>query len=713
VTDFVTSSAQDNPLFTPVGPQENPVRQLETPEGRARMLAAGTEPAMGIAGGPGPEATGRLVSAAGEALTPLKGDTGTILNAAGEELKRIAVKIPRPIKEEFLQPEAAMPTQSVKLGRIVFDRVRNVIESMGEGGKELGGRVHAWREAAETEAQAFLDRMPTVDKLKPAAFTNMVDVLEGNAKPLNPTIAQAAAEAKGVLDDVFSRAQNAGVDVAERIESYFPHVYKDETLKARLDVARRGELIKRLMDSGKAATPEEANQVMHRWLQGTERDRRQGNLEMARLANLPGYEKTKEALYNHILTASRRVHEVAQFGRGDAIANRLIDKMGAEGYPVKLAEDMFQSAVGAHTYSEAAQNVSRAARTYHAATRLGLALLGNATQSVNTASVGGVLRTIQNAPKAAWSPVEKEFARSTGVLLDSVIKEVREGAGWSDKVMGKAMLGFNEVEKFNRRLAALTGRDFATDMARKAASGGAGARRALEKMRLDADAIVARGGKLTPQEEIAAARNIVERTQFRVDPQDLPEWASHPLGKVAMQFKTFSLNQTAFVKRELIDEARKGNVLPLVRFAVLAPLAQAAATETRNVLQGRPPEEDPEMRLLQYALGPLGVGGDIARTFFGINSKYVPPQRRASQLVGSMLGPTVGTATELGAAAMGATGGDLTPAARLGLRQVPYAGSFLQNTLTPYKAPAADARPGRADTARPDVRRNERKDARR
>lgn len=646
-----------------------------------------------------------------EAVGPSAAPTGPTRQLPLPGLDEPPPRIPNVPHPEFLQPEAALPARTVPIVRQAYDRVRNVVASMGESGQDLAGRIHAWREGAETDAAAYLDRMPGVKQLGKSDFVNLVDVLEGNATPKSIQVERAAAEAKGVLDDLYSRAQNAGVDVAERIENYFPHVYKDATIRSRLDTARRGELIKRVMDAGNADTTEEANAVVHRWIQGGERDRRQGNLEMARLANLPGYEKTKEALYNHVLTATRRLHEVAQFGRDDAIANRLIDRIGAEGYPIALARDLFQSAVGAHTYPEQLQTLSRIARAYHTITRLGWAVLGNATQPVNTASVAGVVRTMAASAKAAFNPAERRFADLTGSTLDSVIKEVREGGGWSDRVTGKAMLGFGEVEKWNRRLTAIAGRDFARDMAARAAGTASGlnrigtqggARRALERLGLDADAIVKRGGKLTPDEEISAARNIVERTQFRTDPQDIPEWASHPLGRMVFQFKAFPYAQTAFIKRDLIDEARKGNVAPLVRFAILAPLAQAAATETRNLVQGRDPEEDPGMRAVQYALGPLGLVGDVSRTVFGINSKYVPAERRASMLVGSMLGPTAGTLTEAAVAGLNASDilfhpdpekvdQRLTPGLRMALRQLPYVGGLAANKITPYKSqePAA------------------------
>lgn len=718
--------AEDAPLPDPLGMVEGGVTRLGAkagefneasraafPDGRVasdeeagRAMEKAEDWVTALTPEPLKKAGGKIVSglldAAGNPIRAAAGDVMPILDELGNIAKEVTVRapkvdIPHP---EFLQPEAALAPTHVPLVRQVFDRTRNVIGSMGEGGKELAQRVHAWREGAETDAAAFLQRMPTVKALKAGEFERVVDVLEGRAEASSPRIAQAAEEAKAVLDDLFSRAENAGVDVAERMGNYFPHVYKESIVDQLRDTKKRAEAIRHLMDTGQAVDEAEAIDKLSRFAT-TSRDRRHGSLEMARLANLPGYEKTKEALYGHILSATRRINEVAQFGPDDAIKDRLVTRMTAEGFEGDLANDLFKTIVGAKTYSKAAEDISRVARTWHTATRLGLAVLGNATQSVNTASVVGVVRTLRAAPKAVWSEAEQEFADRAGVTLDSVLKEVREGGGFSEKVMPKLLVGFNEVEKFNRRIAAIGGRDFAIDMAQKAANGSNGAARALVRLGLDPDAVRRAGGVLTDAEQIRAARSIVERTQFRVDPQDLPQWTSHPIGKMAAQFKTFSYNQTAFVKRELIDEARKGNVLPLVRFAILAPVAQAAATETRNALQGRESEEDPGMRVLQYALGPLGVAGDVSRTLFGINSKYVPIERRTAQFVGSLAGPTAGTATELLGAGLNALEGNLTPAARLALRQVPYAGGYLANTATPYKKAAPAATGSRSTPAPP------------
>jgi hypothetical protein len=668
-------------------------------------MGAGAESAgKALAAGDG------LVGPSGLPLRPPKGETNPILGASGEVLKEVKVKATKPVPPEVVAEVENWVPEKVSLFRKVFDRSRNIIAGQGEAGKELAERVHRWREGAERTAADWVERMPTVRKLSKNEMVNLVDVLErgrvekaAGATPMNARVAQAAVEAKEVLDEVYTLAQNAGVGVAEKIENYFPHVFKQDIVTRLKDDKQRRAILDHLIGSGQAEDEAAAGEIMQRYVQAG-RDRRHGGLEQERLANLPGYEKTKEALYRHLMTTSRRIHEVAQFGAKDEIANRLIDRVKTSGKDADTVRHMWQTIVHATPQDEGLASLSSGIRAFNTITRLGWASVGNATQGANTASVVGVYRTMQAAKKAAWSAEDKAFADRTGVTLDSVIREVREGGGWSDRVPGVLQEGvekaeeklrgvnplmpfFNQVEVFNRRLTAIAGRDYAIDMAAK------GNAKELRKLGLDPEAVAARKGKLTEDEQITAARSIVERTQFKVDVQDMPAWTSHPLGRLVMQFRTFGYSQTAFVARELVKPALEGDVRPLVRFALTAIPANAAATELRNAIHGREAEEDPGARAAQYVLGTTGEVGNLARGAFGVNSKYLPPDRRTAMLLSSLLGPTAGLASDVAVSGMNAadyvlSGGErggFTPALRTGLRQIPLVGTRLQNTFAPYK----------------------------
>lgn len=585
--------------------------------------------------------------------------------------------------------------------RKAWDRSRNVLGSLGDSGAELAQRISAWRDGWKDTAGDWVTRMPEVWAIKkPAEFANLVDVLEGTAKPASDRIASAAAQARSVLDDVYALAQNAGVEVGPQVENYFPHRYPTPVAEQLGDARRRAQVAEELLGTGQVSSVDEAKQVMLRYLQSP-KARRNGSLEVERLANLAGYDKTPDVLVDHLVSAAKRIHEVAQFGQDDAIVGRLFDGMRAAGYDEKTlrsARDLFQVVVGAKDYEGAPlPTLASGLRKYNAITRLGWAGIANATQGANTATVTGVVRTLQSVPKAIWSPADKEFALRAGVTLDNVIQQMRSTEGQvSDRLASKVMPGFATIERFNRTLTAIAGRDFAVDQAARAAAGDSRARRALEALGLDAAAIVRRGGKLDAAEQRAAARSVDIRTQFQVDPQDLPGWADSPWGKVVAQFRSFSYNQSAFVVREVLAPALRSqdrDVRPLVRFAILAPLASIAATEAKNAGQGREPEHDPVKRAGQYVLGPLGVAGDVARAVLPINGANLPAERQASMIAGAALGPSLGTLTDVAGGLVNLERGKALPALRTAARQVPFLGPLIQNYVLPDASTDAPATP--------------------
>ncbi len=267
---------------------------------------------------------------------------------------------------------------------------------------------------------------------------------------------------------------------------------------------------------------------------------------------------------------------------------------------------------------------------------------------------------------------------------------MREGAGWSGSIGNIGSPGFNEVEKFNRTLAAWVGKSYAEELAQQVAKGGKGslgATKALEKMGLDVKAIAARGGQLTEEEQIRAARNIVERTQFKVDPQDLPGWASSPWGKMVMQFKTFAYNQTAFMAREVITPAMQGDITPLARFLLIGMPIGMAVSEARNLARWRPSEEDPTKRMSQYfqAVGGFGIASDIITGLFPQNSQYLDPNRATTMALGTLGGPTISTAMDAYGSLTNAIQGKPENIERFALKQIPLVGPTIKNIVLPYK----------------------------
>lgn len=575
------------------------------------------------------------------------------------------------------------PPDKVSMLRRGIDRSRNVIASQGAAGKELAGKIHESREIAEVTAGKWISKLPTVSKLSKKEFVDFVDAAEGKTTPTSEKVNKAVGEWAEVREEVFGKAKEAGVDIG-RLEDYFPHHFDENMFSDR---KQWRSMIQHLVDTGQATDPQDAAQKL-RFAQDTVRNRRQGNLEISRIVDLPNYEKTKEALYKYLESSGRRIGDVDQFGPKDEKALTLINQIANEGGDADTVKNQFDLSVGAKKYDESAKKISGVLRGAMSTSKLGLGAITNTGQTVNTATVTGALRTMLSAPKAAFSKEAKDFALQSGITLDGVINDVKEGTGFSGKVMGKITApGFSTVEKFNRTLAAWSGKGYAENLAKNAGKGKGYAIKQLNKMGLNGEDIAKRG-KLTEDETVRAARNIVERTQFKVDPQDLPGWTASPWGKLLTQFKSFAYNQTAFMEREILEPAVKGNISPLVRFLAIGIPTGAAIGETRRVLQFRDKEEDPKKRILNAfnQVGGTGLAGDVYRGFFPSGRENLTADRRVTLALGSLTGPTVGTAIEgLGSAAQ-ASYGDTESLKRFAVRQTPIIGTSLQNKFLPYKS---------------------------
>jgi hypothetical protein len=551
-----------------------------------------------------------------------------------------------------------------------FNRTRNVIASQGQAGQELAQRLQGARDIAQVQAGKWLNQMPTVRSLNPQEFTNFVDVAENKAKPISDKVNQAFNEWNGVRNDVYGMAKDAGVMIGKQ-EDYFPHTYDPKMFEGDNFV----KMVNHLVQSGQSQTPEEAVQLM-RNISDIARNRRQGNLEISRLADLPGYEKTKTALLNYVEGAARRIGQVQQLGQQDSVAMNLIHQIGQQGGDAQAVKEAFDVASGAKRYSQTDQGISRALRSLQSTTKLGFGAITNAGHSVNTAVTTGIFRTLASVPGAIFDPAIKDFALKSGVTLDGVVQDLREGAGFSGKVLSKITApGFNSVEKFNRTVAAWAGKGYAEDLAKQAVSGSQNAINQLQKMGLNVQDILNQGGQLTEGQQIRAARSIVERTQFLVDPQDLPGWASSPYGKLFAQFKNFSYNQTAFVKREILDPARQGNFSPLINFLVVGSLIGESVADVKAFVRARNRPQGTAQRAADN-LNTVGGAGIV-------QDAYNAASRGPQGVLSFLGGPTAGEVSNLvGGAGLALQGKPKTLGKTL-LSDVPIVGQTISNKVFP------------------------------
>lgn len=625
-----------------------------------------------------------------------------------EELPDNALdKVVQPKISNITPSRELLPTNGVKLtGNVdkAFRSTRSIIERQGKTGAELANDLQRARDVEEIYQAEILKQIPTVRKLKGSDYENFVDATQGVTPPANPKVAQAVAEWKAVHPTIRDRAVAAGLDVGDLGPNYYPHMIDyDAVFK---DKNKYNQAINHIVETGQAPSVEEAVKLLG-YARDVSRNRKFGNLEASRLVDIPFYDKSKQSLTSYIQGSSKRIAQTETFGKNDEIALKKIAQIGQEGGDTEAAKNAYDVAVGAKRYSPTASKISGGIRKYNTTTKLGLGALTNVSQNVNTGIVTGHLRTAKAMVKQL-SPQTREFVGDTGVIADAVINDLKQNQGYTtftSKVIGRGLNlitapAFGAVEKFNRAVAATAGRDYALRLAQK------GDEATLRKLGVTGKI----GKELTEDQQIQAARKVVEKTQFKVDPQDLPGWVDSPGGKLVAQFRTFSYNQGKFFSNEIIKPMAKGNVMPMARLLAAMPLGYALY-ETRRAIDGRPEEENLTKRTLAVfnKIGGAGLVSDVYQGINPIGSKYLPSDRRQSMAVSTFGGPAAGTAAQAvgalsdtiqrknipkdesrleGKVAVGKTGDsytDLTSLSRFGLSQVPVVGSAIKNRVLPYK----------------------------
>lgn len=571
------------------------------------------------------------------------------------------------------------------------------LSRQGKSGKEIANRLQKAEATSETGQAQFLKKIPTVTSLKGKNFSNFVDTLgrlskvEGKPgeqiilKSLDPKTKQAVSEYSKTIPEPHRLAVQAGVDTGNLGKYYFPRNY-NELLSTKRGLA---DAAQHLVKSGQAKSIGEAVQSLK--FAKSEYNTPFGHFEKSRNFDLPNYDKSKNALVNYISGAYNKIGHAEQFGPKGEVANTLIGQIGQEGRDADRALKNYQIATGQYKYHNPGVDTALSkVRGYNRITKLGLSSILNATQSVNTAAVAGTIRTAKAALKQLSKP-DRDYIETTGVRVDSVINALREQTGATSKmaksgnfvkkVLGKTLSapGFGAVEKFNRGVAAVAGRDYADSLAAR------GTPRATNVLRNKLGVEGNIGRKLTEDQQIQASRKLVELTQFKTGAKDLPGWADSPMGKTVAQFRTFSYKQTGFVYNELLKTAIKGNPVPLMRFIAVGVPVGVAAGGARNVLGGKPFYGDtkgqPKKEKLLGATftGSSNVGGTGlagAGIFLAQNAKS---PNIASYVAGDIGGPTAGLAASLVQA-----GNNKTKLERLGLGQVPVAGPYLKTKFTPF-----------------------------
>lgn len=565
------------------------------------------------------------------------------------------------------------------------------LSRQGQHGQEIANRLSKTESTSEIGQAEFLRKIPTVKGLNKGDHTAFVDALDKLDKgqitedQLTGKVGQAVKEWSANIESVRNRGEAAGIKVGNLGKYYFPRNYSEmlANKKGLQSVAQH------LVDTKQADNIGEAMQALQ--FMKRKYDNPFGHFENSRVFDLPGYDTSKNATLNYIQGAYNKIGHAEQFGAKGEKAMELIGNLGKEGYDSERALKNYQIGAGIKKYDQpGVEKFSKGIRAFQRTTKLGTSSILNATQSTNTAAVGGTFRTAKNALKTLGRQ-DRDYVEKTGTTIDTVINSLRQQTGFAatpkgflSKVINAP--GFGQVEKFNRGVAALTGRDWAMSLAKR------GNARSIDILRNKLGVEGDIGRTLTEEQQIQASRKMVELTQFKTGGKDLPGWADSPMGKVATQFKTFQYKQTGFIYNELIKQALKGNIMPLVRFTAVGIPLGLASGKVRGALRGQAPtslkgnQDNPgtstqsQIYEALKGVGIEGLGSDAS--FLAQNVK----SNRLTQYVASTLGgPTAGLAVQSTINAQKVATGASQPAKRQALQTVPVAGPYLANKFQPYQ----------------------------
>lgn len=536
-----------------------------------------------------------------------------------------------------------------------------VLRESGESGKKLEQTIRKQQLDADLmlgKDNRFLSE--TFKGLSKAEKENVTDLLEGKAKPVSDKASQAAQKMKQFYGEKAKAAQAReftvrtpdGKDVAfTPREDYAPRYYDwDEIAKGE----KREKTLNHLVSTGQARNKAEATKLLDEII-AQNSQRRAGNLENVRQFDLPDYEKDAEkAARMYADSSSRRFTEADNFGKKDEIVAELINKISEEGGDYNEAQKIFEYMYKGLPKSKVASALTQ----YNLVTKLDLGALTNLTQTVNTATKAGVLNTLKGIFKG-FTKDGDDLAELANVYDEMVV--VNETGLKMSKFVKGVMYAFGKVERFNRRVAANAGKFRAEELASRLAKNpeSATAIRQLQSLGLDPSKLV--NGKLTADDVVIAANRMSELTQFKPNVLNVPRYWKTPLGRVAMQFKSFAFMQTRFFVDEVVKEAANGNIMPLMRFLILAPTASYYTYQARNKITGRDPGDtslNADVRttdrwLKAFGTYPTSLYGDasylrkeLSKDMNNPKEFYATPLYKGAKVFGQF-GPTAGSVGNL------------------------------------------------------------------
>jgi len=598
------------------------------------------------------------------------------------------------IKTEFLDPlvqqlrPGAQQLMNLHAGRGLDEGAIQELKNYGLFNRELLFTMR--REGAQQFAQwrIGLGDALSVSDHESSVMSGLAQVGDRMKAP-TPQMAQRIASIRGVLDDVASQADEAGLMVenphsGEKIpfgkmyqENYLPRYVDFRKIKSAWDATlgttdpgamevrtKLGDFIEKVTGE-KISSPLQGSAILDRIVK-RQSDRGLPSL-MVRTTDAPWHDPDLRAtLPRYLEDMARLLAEKRTLGmqvvvNGEAMPLRraIATKVGELGGDVFTLNNINDTFTHVKSYNPGVRQVSDVLRGINIVSKMGLSVVGNVAGWTNTSTVFGLRNTLLGTRDWMMSRLGKmsEEISNFPQLAGAVRRDIE--TAFETETVGKMTgtflrkTGFTAVEQGLRSISALTARRFVIGQMEALRSGETLAPdvlRLLEKMGITRSTV----GKEGPIEEIfnrVAGEFLTKEgtslvgtlskgdpmlragfegsrmTQFLGDVLDNPAFASSPIGKLFFQMRTFSYQQARFMKEQIFDELIKHkNPRPFFRLVGMGGAVGEVVNNMRDLVRLKDPRKRSEFG--SEALGGLNIGDAFRKAHISFSEDLDFPVNR-------------------------------------------------------------------------------------
>lgn len=451
-----------------------------------------------------------------------------------------------------------------------------------------------------------------------------MDALDKGTTVLNDVkyeaiVARLVREGKS-LGNARKIAKQQATEEFEMMPQYWPRYYSNWAInKLTSDGKLKEKAIQKVMEMNPGVQAGEAEGILKAALMAPG-EFRGGPLQHIRNMDLPLYsEDWYRTTRRYIINSNRRLAEMEVFGNKDQLFNQIVGEMQLEGNGelAELLKRVYKAEVG--TGERQYHKLVKPLTAFHAVTMLstaGVLQPSQLTSVVLSGSTRSLVKALGHVAKN-WKSAEQWADAWAGSAMHSIRDDLGPMTDFNDMTsLWSRVIGLEQLDHFNRVVAAHAGRFEAErlfkDLQRNPMS--RVARGYLGRYGINVDEALARG-ELTQEEYRKAGWWMTRKTQFTNRPIDLPAGRSTPFGPLLYLFKSYSIQQIEFIKREMEFAVETGNYSRILKYAAGLTTSASVLAEVLRIVKQRPTPEDPMRRKLEDALmvGSMGLYWDVLR----------------------------------------------------------------------------------------------------